>query len=172
MFRLSSCSSFILLQYRDYNMPYKEPQGGSRGRTGSPMISIRKSDSIGINASAMEEYFDGVENLKLSFDPENNHLAFVDDEDGLSLSKNNGSGVLNPTSFLKKHRLTVDITTQYTPEIDDDPEWEEDASDKPDEVVYVDLDNPIGTYGSRGDDSEESSDTDESESESSEEDSE
>lgn len=141
-------------------MPYKEPQGGSRGRTGSPMISIRKSDSIGINASAMEEYFDGVENLKLSFDTENNHLAFVEDEDGLSLSENNGSGVLNPTSFLKKHRLTVNITTQYTPEIDDDPEWEDGVSDKPDEVVYIDLDSPIGTYGSVEDDSEESSEDD------------
>lgn len=156
-------------------MPWKEPQGGSRGRTGSPMISIRKSGSIGINASAMDKYFEDAENLKLTYDEENNNLGFTVDSDGLSLSENNSSGVLNPTSFLKEHRLMVDITTQYKPEVDDNPEWEDEDAEA-DKVVYIDLDNPLGTYGSRKTESDESSEddseSDTSEPESSEEDSE
>ena len=126
-------------------MPF-EKVSGSRGRGGggSPMISLRKSGSIGLNSAVMDELLDNPEHCEVFFDEEENRLGFrgLDEpsDDSYSVSKSNGSGTLNPTSILKMHGLVPEVTTQFKPSVE---KLNGDI-----EIVVIDCDDPIGTYGS------------------------
>jgi len=125
-----------------------EETGRGRGRGRSdPIISIRKSGSIGVNRAAMETYFEDTEGTVLYFDEEANQvgiepLADSDAEDAYTLSRTNGTGSITPGAFLREYDLIPEVTTQYEPQ----PREVDDA-----ELVTIDLDEPVGTYGSPDD---------------------
>lgn len=126
----------------------KVTSGQGRGRASEAKISLRKSNSIGINSIALEQYFDDEDGyVELYYDPENNKLGLKplkeETDDAYTLSRSNGSGSVTPTSFLSREDLVPNVTTQYAPEI-------EQVNDDT-ELVVIDLDEPIGTYGSADD---------------------
>lgn len=85
-------------------------------------------------------YFDTEEN-RVGMQP----VADKDAEDGaytLSISESGAS--VTPSSFLNKHQLVPEITTQYEPE--------RVQVNQNLELVSIDLDDPLGTYGSRDED--------------------
>jgi hypothetical protein len=116
------------------------------------MISLRKSGSIGINNKALEEYFGDANAVVIYYDEDDNRLGFkpVDDkdadEDAYTLSRSESGGSVTPSSILNKHSLVPDITTQYSPE--------EVKVNQNLELISVDLDDPIGTYGTRDEEEE------------------
>ena len=142
-------------------MSFEKFEGGGRGRSSSgPMISLRKSGSIGINSAAMEEHFADAEAAIMYYDEEENRVGIepVEDEDAdgaYTISRTNDTGSVTPSAFLREYDLVPEVTTQFEPEL-------RDVDDGP-ELVTIDLDEPIGTYGSPDDE------TDEAESEESEE---
>jgi hypothetical protein len=109
------------------------------------MISLRKSGSIGINTAAMEEYFADAEAVVLYYDEEENRVGLEPVADqgiggAYTISRTNDTGSVTPSAFLREYRLVPEVTTQYEPvlrEVDDGFE-----------LVTIDLDEPIGTYGS------------------------
>jgi len=123
--------------------------GSGRGRpaTTDPMISLRKSGSVGVNQAAVNEYFDDNDGAVLYYDEEENRIGIKPvsdneaDEAAYTVSKSDSGGTIAGTSFLKKYDLVPEITTQY------DPIWDEDE-----ELVVIDLDSPLGTYGSPDED--------------------
>lgn len=127
-----------------------EEAGSGRGRPAGtePMISIRKSGSIGVNSAALEEYFEEADGAVMYYDEEKNRIGIEPvadkdaDEAAYTVSKTESGGTIAPQAFLERYDLLPDVTTQY------DPEWDEDE-----ELVVLDLDDPSGTYGS-ADDSE------------------
>jgi len=134
-------------------MPWSKVEKAGSGRgTAEPMISLRKSGSIGVNNQALEEYFDDdIEQVELYFDEENNRIGIKPvkegTEDSYKLSVTDSGGSITPMSFLNSHDLVPDITTQY------EPETEKLNGDT--ELVAVDLDEPIGTYGSPAEEKQE-----------------
>lgn len=122
-----------------------EESGRGRGRTPGtePMISLRKSESIGINAAALEEYFADADGAVLYYDEDTNQIAIEPvadkdaDEAAYTVSKTDSGGTIGATAFLETHELVPEITTQY------DPEWDDEQG-----FIVVDLDDPRGTYGS------------------------
>ena len=137
-------------------MSFQKFEGGTRGRSSAgPMISIRKSGSIGINHSAMEEYFDDVDAAIMYYDEDEARVGIerVDDTDqegAYTISRTNDTGTITPSAFLTRYDLIPEITTQYHPEI-----IETDGT----ELVAINLDEPVGTYGSP-DDGEEDEEAD------------
>lgn len=136
------------LLYGGVDMPWKKVSA-QRGSSTEPMISLRKSGSVGLNKAVIEEMFDEVpEHVSVMFDEENNKLGFKaaeeDEEDIYAVSVNNGSGTVNPTSVLENNDLIPDQTTQYTPTV-------EKVNDST-KIVGIDLDDPLRTYGSQDDD--------------------
>lgn len=127
-------------------MAWKKMKGGSRGRSSSQMISLRKSGSIGINSKTLEEHFNGYEHAEVFFDDENNKLGFKPVEEptdeSYTLHRSNGSGVLTPTSILKDNDLIPEQTTQFAPEIEQPGNYT---------LIAVDLDDPVRKYGSAED---------------------
>jgi len=128
-------------------MPFEkfDETGSGRGRTPGtdPMISLRKSGSIGINQAALEEYFADADGAVMYYDPEERRVGIEpvadkeSDEAAYTVSKSDSGGTIAPKTFLKTYDLVPDVTTQYTPEWDDERGF-----------VVVDLDDPSGTYGS------------------------
>ena len=122
------------------------------------MISLRKSGSIGINNKALEEFFEDAGAVVVYYDEPENRLGLKPvedkdaDEDAYTLSRSDSGGSVTPTSILKRHSLVPDITTQYSPE---NVKVNQNL-----EVVSIDLDDPIGTYGSPDDGEESGSDDD------------
>lgn len=118
-----------------------EPSGGRAGTT-EPVISLRKSGGIGINQPALDEYFENSEAAEFHYDQENNRVGLkpVDEKqsDNYALTRSDSGGSITPKNPLKRFDLIPDITTRYEPEWDDD-----------EELVVIDVDNSIGTYGSR-----------------------
>ena len=140
-------------------MSFQKFEGGTRGRSSAgPMISIRKSGSIGINHSAMDEYFDGVDAAVMYYDDEEGRVGIerVDDTDqegAYTISRTNDTGTITPSAFLTRYDLIPEVTTQYRPEITETDDTE---------LVTFDVDEPIGTYGSPDDeDGEETGESDE-----------
>jgi len=129
-------------------MPFEKFEGGGQGRSGStaPKISLRKSGSLGINNNALEQFFEDSEAAVMYYDEEENQVGIQpleskdDDENAYTISKSDSGGSITPSAFLKRYDLIPDITTQYTPEAK--------AVNQNLELVTIDLDNPIGTYGS------------------------
>lgn len=133
-------------------MAFEKFEGGGRGRprgVTDAKISLRKSGSIGINAKALEEYFDGAGAVVCYYDDDENRVALrpVDSKDAddaaYTLSANESGATVTPGAFLKEYDLIPDITTHYTPE---------EGSIGGEDAVIFDLDDPIGTYGSEGKD--------------------
>lgn len=124
--------------------------GSGRGRpAGSePKVSLRKSGSIGVNQAAIEEYFADDDGAVLYFDEDENRVGIEPvadkdaDEAAYTVSKADSGGTIAGQSFLKRYDLLPDITTQYR------PEWDADS-----DLVVIDLDDPLKTYGSADDDS-------------------
>lgn len=127
-------------------MPFEkfDESGNGRGRpTGAdPMISIRKSESIGINEAALEAFFEDADGAVMYYDGDENLVGIepVDhadaDEAAYTITKSESGGTIAPQAFLDKYDLTPDVTTQF------DPEWDDEE-----ELVVVDLDEPRKTYG-------------------------
>lgn len=137
-------------------MSFEKFEGGGRGRSSAgPMISLRKSGSIGINGAAMEAYFEDVDGVVLYFDGTDDRVGLepVDDasqEGAYTISRTNGTGTVVPSAFLSTYDLVPEVTTQFEPEV-------VEADDGTD-LVSVDLDDPIGTYGSPDDGADETDD--------------
>lgn len=128
-----------------------EKVSGSSRRGTKAKISLRKSGSIGINSVALEEYFDEDEEFaEVWYDDETNELGLVgkekETEDSYKITRSNSGGTVAPTSFLKAAQLIPEITTQY------EPFTKRHGSV---EIVMADLDDPIGTHGSRDDEEDE-----------------
>lgn len=123
----------------------KYDKGTGRG-TNQPRISLRRSDTIGINGPAVAEHFDGVDGVVLYYDEDDERVglepADADDADAYTLVENNNadSATVNATGFMTSYGLTPEQTTHYEAQWDDDQE-----------LVYVDLENPVKTYGSAED---------------------
>lgn len=136
-------------------MGFEKISGSSRG-SGQPKISLRKSNSIGINNAALDEYFDDdVEYVEFYYDRDADTLGIrpleEESDDSYSLSRTDSGGTAAPTSFLKAESLVPDVTTQY------EPRTQKLNNDV--ELVVIDLDDEIGTYGHPdSEDSEEESD--------------
>lgn len=59
------------------------------------------------------------------------------DDAAYTVSKTESGGTIAGQAFLTRYDLTPDVTTQYRPDWDDDHGF-----------VIIDLDEPLGTYGS------------------------
>jgi hypothetical protein len=138
-------------------MPFtKVKKGEFGGGNSQALISIRKSESIGINEPTLALFDDDVEYIVMYDDLEANELTFVpddgSDEDAYKLSISNNSATLGCSSYLKEYGLVPDITTRYEPDVKD-IEMEDGSTIE--DVVYIDLDDPYDTYGSADSDDEE-----------------
>jgi hypothetical protein len=119
--------------------------GSGRGRPAGtePMISIRKSGSIGVNQAALDEFFEDDDGAVMYYDEDANQVGIdpVADKDAddaaYTVSKTDSGGTIAPKAFLERYDLIPEVTTQY------DPEWNDDES-----LVVLDLDEPKKTYGS------------------------
>ena len=129
-------------------MAFETFSGSSRG-SAQPKISLRKSESIGINTAAMDEFFDEEhEYTEVQYDSETNVLRLIPKKEKTSksykISRSESGGTIAPTSDLKAFGLIPEITTQYAPE--------KHKVNQNKYYVDVNLDNPIGTHGSRDED--------------------
>lgn len=123
-----------------------DESGAGRGRPPGtePMISLRKSASIGVNRAALEEYFGDDEGAVMYYDEEDDQIGIepVEDKDAddaaYTVSVTDSGGTIAPKAFLERYDLIPDVTTQFDPRWDDDDE----------ELIVLDLDDPTGTYGS------------------------
>lgn len=146
----NEAKTILLTTEFSIDMPFEKFEDAGRGRgrpPGSdPMISLRKSGSIGINQAAVEEYFADEDGAVMYYDEEENRIGIepVADKDAddaaYTVSKTDSGATVAAQAFLEEYDLLPEITTQY------DPEWDEDEG-----LVTVDLDNPKKTYGSEGD---------------------
>lgn len=124
-------------------MPYVKYNKGTGRGTNEPRISLRRSNTIGINGPAVAEYFADVDGVVLYFDEDAGRVGFepadADADDAYTLVENNNadSATVNATGFMTDNGLTPEQTTHYAAQWDDD-----------EELVYVDLDDPVKTYGS------------------------
>jgi hypothetical protein len=123
----------------------KYDKGTGRG-TNEPRISLRRSDTLGINGPAVAECFEDVDGVILYHDDNENRVglepADADDTDAYTLVENNNadSATVNATGFMTSYGLTPDQTTHY------EAPWEDDQ-----ELVFIDLDEPVKSYGSPDD---------------------
>jgi|GEM_PF-3044885 len=132
-------------------MAFEKFEGGGRGRPAgvdTAKISLRKSGSIGINSKAYAEYFADAGGVVCYFDADATQMALRplaspdDDEAAYTLSENDSGATVTPGAFLEEYELIPAVTTHYAPE---------DGSIGGEPAVVVDLDDPIGTYGSAED---------------------
>jgi hypothetical protein len=125
-----------------------EEAGSGRGRPAGaePMISIRKSGSIGINQAAIEAYFADSDGAVMYYDEDENQVGIEPvadkdaDEAAYTITKTDSGGTVAPKAFLERYDLIPAVTTQYDPEREDD-----------EGLVVIDLDEPTGTHGSPDD---------------------
>lgn len=123
--------------------------GRGRGRSPGtePMVSLRKSGSIGINRPALEARFDDADGAVLYYDADENRIGIEPvadsdaDEAAYTVSKTDSGGTIAPRAFLEEYDLVPPVTTQY------DPAWDDDAG-----MVVINLDDPMATYGTPDDD--------------------
>ncbi len=121
-----------------------DDSGRGRGRPAGadPMVSLRKSGSIGLNAATLETYFDGTEGAVMYYNDEDNQIGIEPvpdseaDDAAYTVSSTGSGATIAPRAFLEDYDLIPDVTTQY------DPEWDDDRN-----LVVVDLEHPTGTYG-------------------------
>jgi len=118
-------------------MGFKKFKKGSFRGTGEPQITIRESESVGINKIVMEEYFDDHDGVVIYYNEEDNQIGLQpadadDNPDAYRLNTTTGSGSLQVASFLKRYDLVPEETTAY------EPEWNDDEG-----LVVIDLDEPL-----------------------------
>jgi len=126
-----------------------EGVGSKRGRPlgADPMVSLRKSGNIGINRAALEAYFADDDGAIMYYDGDNARIGIepVADSDAdaaaYSVTKTDSGGTIVPKTFLEEYDLVPKVTTQYEPDRDED-------------LIVVDLDDPIGTHGSPDDEAD------------------
>lgn len=126
--------------------------GSGRGRPAgtTPMISLRKSGSVGVNQATLDEHFADDDGAIMYYDEEETRIGIEPvadkdaDEAAYTVSKSDSGGTIAAQAFLERYDLLPDITTQY------DPTWDDDA-----ELISIDLDDPLKTYGSANDEGEE-----------------
>jgi len=131
-------------------MAFEKYEEGGRGRgrprNTEPIISLRKSGSIGVNQAAIDEYFEADDGAVLYYDAEEHRIGIepVADKDAddaaYTVSKTDSGGTIAAKSFLERYDLRPEVTTQY------DPEWDDDVG-----LLTVDLDADGKTYGSPDD---------------------
>lgn len=126
-------------------MGWDKVKKSSIGRGNSvPLISIRKSEVIGINNEALEEFFDEdtewvyiwyqeEEEEKIGIEP-----IEVQDTDSYKLSKTENGGSISCSAFLKENDLIPDETTKYRPTT-------ENLNNRR-ELVVIHLDIPLDSY--------------------------
>ena len=142
-------SKFLNFDFVGSNMPYQAIEKGELGSGGSSiaLVSIRKSESIGINSEALEGlgeakyvklYQDTDDETKLAI-----AQADEDDDDAYKLSMSNGSATVGCASALRQRGLIPEITTRYEP-----TQVEIDGR----QALEIDLDDEYDTYGSLDDD--------------------
>lgn len=134
-------------------MPFEkfDEAGSGRGRPPGtePMISIRKSGSIGVNQAALDEYFEDTDGAVMYYDEDENQVGIepVADKDAddaaYTVSKTDSGGTIAPKAFLERYELVPEVTTQY------DPVWDDEEG-----FVVIDLEDPKKTYGSPDDEDE------------------
>jgi hypothetical protein len=145
-------------------MVLKRVEKGSFGRSANTeaLVSIRKSESIGINAPALKLLSDDTDEVMLYHNEDETdedgkitEITIVDaddiDADDINpyvLSKSNGSATIGCTSWLKKNDLVPEITTRYKPTI----ESRETTDGEIDGIMVIDLTDEHSTYGSADDD--------------------
>jgi hypothetical protein len=122
----------------------KRKKGGSRT---TPMISLRKTGSIGINQAALDEFFaEDDSHVELYFDDTNNQLGLhrlkEETKDSYTLTRSDSGGAVTPVSFLNEYELVPDDTQQYEPDT-----YEYDGV----ELVVIEVGDPDNTYGIQGD---------------------
>ncbi len=121
-------------------MSFEEFQPRDVSGSDEPVISLRKSGSFGINEPCIEEYFEDAEGIKLFYDKENNRVGFKGQDENTSesyvLTESASGGTVTAYAFINRYQLKPKVTTRFEPEYDDD-----------EGIVIIDLDNPIGTYG-------------------------
>lgn len=119
--------------------------GSGRGRPSDtePMISIRKSGSIGVNQAALEEYFEENDGAVMYYDEETARVGIEPvedkeaDEAAYTVSKTDSGGTIAAQAFLTNYGILPDVTTQYT------PTWNDDEG-----LITVDTNDPKKTYDS------------------------
>jgi len=125
-----------------------EDAGSGRGRPPGtdPMVSLRKSGSIGINRAALEAYFEDDEGAIMYYDGDEDQIGIEPvadseaDDAAYSVTKTDSGGTIAPKAFLERYDLVPDVTTQFEPGHDDEAG-----------LVVVELDDPTGTHGSADD---------------------
>jgi hypothetical protein len=135
-----------------------EATGQGRGRGNSePMISIRKSGSIGINNAALEQFFEEEhEGVVMYFDDDTGEIGMNPVEDGdedeaYTLTRSDSGGSVTPSAFLTRNGLVPERTEQYSPRT-------EKVNQNLELVVFERGEHSedfIGYYGSPEDDAEE-----------------
>lgn len=123
-------------------MGFEKFEGKTSG-TG-PRLSLRKGGSIGINHSAMQEYFQDEDQVLLYYDSESNRVGLEPiaekDPNAYTLQRRDREGQggsMNAVAFMREYGLIPKKTTQYR------AEWDEDK-----QLVVADLDNPLLVYDS------------------------
>lgn len=104
-------------------MGFEKFEDSGRGRGGStqPKISVRKSNSIGINSAALEEFFeDDDEAVVMYYDEDQNQVGMQPikdkEQDGAyTLTRSESGGSVAPSAFIQKHGLDVERTMQFSP---------------------------------------------------------
>lgn len=102
------------------------------------IISVRKSGAIGINRVAMDEYFEGYDWVNFYYNKETNQIGIKPRENENAntyrITRRGGSGTVKARRFLSEYALVPDQTTRY------EAQWHPEE-----ELVYINLDNPIET---------------------------
>jgi hypothetical protein len=107
-------------------------------------ISLRKSRSIGLNSSTIEQYFSRHEWAVLYYDDDDRRVGIEPKleqaEDAYKIQKRNGEnqgGSINATSFMREFDLIPNKTKQYRALLDEETG-----------LVCIDVNNPVLTYDS------------------------
>ena len=135
----------LISEYMGFEEFDKKPAQGMT-HDSKPKVSIRKTNSIGINKVALQEFIDNETHVTLHFDPNENLLGIkpvesIDEHPNaytISRTENTGGGTVTPTSFLRHYDLIHESTIHYR------AEWDNDQN-----MIIVDTSVKINKYGSR-----------------------
>jgi hypothetical protein len=104
----------------------------------TPVISIRKGGAIGLNRTAVALFFDEYTWVHFYYDDGDNRVGIKpreeEDENTYRITKRDGTATIKARRFLSEYDLMPEVTTRY------EAHWHDSE-----ELVYIDLDNPIET---------------------------
>ncbi len=123
-------------------MAFEQFEPRELGGSDEPRVSIRKSGSFGFNGPLVEEYIgEDKEGAAVFYDEDENRVGFkFFDEKGddmYTVTYAETGATVTSLALINRYNINTDVTTRY------DFEWDEDE-----EMVIIDLDEPVGTYGS------------------------